>query len=158
MQFGRLLVVILSVTAILLAAHVLASDKIYRWVDENGVVHFGDRPDTQKTAEKIELPQHEPSQAYQPGNQPPAEPEPLITEPSYAEKKRLERAARRKESNQQRQEIAGLCAEAQQKIARYEPRPRVMVKNEDGTVSRIDDNQRQQILAAAKSFIDDNCH
>ena len=48
MQFTRLLAVVLSATAILFATNVVASDAIYRWANGNGVVHFGDRPDTQK--------------------------------------------------------------------------------------------------------------
>ena len=34
-----------------------AKGEIYRWVDENGVVHFGDRVHKKNDAEKISIPQ-----------------------------------------------------------------------------------------------------
>lgn len=42
------------VCLLLLLVPVLANAEIYRWVDENGVVHYGDRPPAQ--AERVDLP------------------------------------------------------------------------------------------------------
>ena len=45
----------LVLLACLLAGMALASTEVFRWVDEDGVVHFSDRP--QEGAERVELPE-----------------------------------------------------------------------------------------------------
>lgn len=52
MRGGRALVVSAAVLAGLLAAGAAHADKVYKWVDRNGVVHYGDRPPDATTASK----------------------------------------------------------------------------------------------------------
>ena len=158
MRLTRILAVAFITATVVAAFDTVTGDEIYRWVDENGVVHFGDRPPGQTNAEKIEHRQHRPGTVEAPENQPQTDEEVSIAEPSYAEKRRQERAEKRQRAAQGRQEIAARCAHQRQLLARFEPHPRVMVENEDGTVSRMDDSKRQQIVADAKTYIGETCN
>jgi hypothetical protein len=48
----------ISISALVLfATDAAAQNEIYRWVDENGVVHFGDRPAAHSDAEQVSIQQ-----------------------------------------------------------------------------------------------------
>lgn len=46
---------LLMTTALLLTATAIASGRIYTWTDEDGAVHFGDRPPTHVQAEEVSI-------------------------------------------------------------------------------------------------------
>jgi hypothetical protein len=148
-------------TAILLTALVLtatdatASDNVYRWVDEQGNVHFGDNPPGKTKAEVVDI---------QPGptisSQPVAETVPVATDaqPSRAQQQRDERETRRKENAERQQALAAGCAQRHQLVSQLEPSTRVMIKDkETGQVTRMDDNERLKTLGEAKAYIAENC-
>lgn len=60
----RALIVMLSV---LLASTAIANDKVYKWVDDKGVIHYTDKPPTEN-AKPVRLP---PLQTYKSGTVPP---------------------------------------------------------------------------------------
>lgn len=139
-----------------------AAGQIYRWVDEEGVVHFGQivpqgveaeavgvRPNTVQidrgTAKKGEPAAADAATAG-------AEPE-----LSAAERSRQERAERRQQAQQQAERVAAQCAQMRRQKAFLEPSPRVLVQDEDGTVRRLEDAEREKGLAEANAFLAANC-
>ena len=54
MRGGPALVVpaVVALAGLLLAAGAAHADKVYKWVDRNGVVHYGDRPPDAATASR----------------------------------------------------------------------------------------------------------
>lgn len=136
-----------------------AQDEIYRWVDENGVVHFGDRPDSQGNAEIVEVqkdvnsnnqdaPAFESSASDQ-------QPDPA---PSYAQQIRDERAERRAQAAAVKEKTDAACERVGQYLATIEPSTRVMVTEEDGTVTRMDGEVRAQKVAESKAFLAEHCN
>ena len=155
MRIATIFTVILFATLVLSATQAVAKDEIYRWVDENGVVHFGDRPDGQTNSEVIEI-------KSDPGTSAPAYSAPTATdssqqEPSVAEKIRIDRAERRKEAAEQQEAIDAGCEQRHQLVAQLEPSTRVIVEYEDGSIGRLDDNERLETLAEAKAYIAEKC-
>ena len=132
------------------------ADEIYRWVDENGVVHFGDRPDSPDNAETVriesssEAPAAEPDSPYSGQQQ-----EPTL---SYAQQQRDERAKERNERADKMKSLAIECEQANKTVASLEPVIRVMVEQPDGSVVRMNDDDRLEHLRVAKEFIADNCN
>ena len=127
-----------------------AQDEIYRWVDDKGVVHFGDRPSQQADVEKISIPESQPQpSAIQEEAQNP--------QPNLAQQLREERAEARREREANAEVTAKNCEKARELVSRLEPMTRVMVTHEDGTVTRMDDNDRLEKLGEAKTFIAGNC-
>ena len=133
-----------------------AQDTIYRWVDEDGVVHYTNQPNDRAGSEIISMKDDggESSQA----TAAPAEPvSNQPTAPSIAQQKREARAEQRRQAAEQQAAIAEGCAQRRQLLARLEPSPRVMVEYEDGSVARMDDNERLEMLAEAKAYIAEKC-
>ena len=141
-----------------LATDAAAAEDIYRWVDENGAVHFGDLPPENIASEKLSIQQDQSQDA--PGDSTSAETDadPLAEpQPSYAQQQRDERRQKRLEYEEQKLITDEACAQRRMLVAQLEPSTRVMIQLEDGTVARMDDNERLDTLNEAKTFIEQNC-
>ncbi len=157
------LMVLVTAAVCLAAAGAWAETEVYRWVDKDGVVHFGDQEPRAGKAEIVPI-QPAPDSTGQPavpekpaaGAAQPAQ-KAAEPEPTYAQKKRSERAKRRQEAAEQRQKVQAECERAQQMVTQLEPSTRVMVRLKDGTVTRLDDNKRIEMLNDAKGYISRNC-
>jgi hypothetical protein len=153
MRITTISVAALMIALVLSASNAVAKNEVYRWVDENGVVHFGDRPDGQTNAEQVDI-QKSPSSSLSSSS-------PVSTntdqQPSYADQLRDERAEKRRAAAGQQQAIAAGCVQRRQLVAQLEPSTRVMVEHEDGTVTRMDDNERLETLGEAKAYIAEKC-
>ena len=154
MRIATILMAIFISILVLSATDAIAKDEIYRWVDENGVVHFGDRPGGQAGVEKIDIPESQ-INSTQPTSA--AAATDTSQPPSRAQQQRDERAEKRKEAAEKKQAIAAGCEQRRQLVAQLEPSTRVMVRLEDGTVTRMDDNKRLETLGEAKAYIAKNC-
>ncbi len=132
-----------------------AKDEVYRWVDENGVIHFDQQPGDHKEAVEIDIQSGVGGDPASAPAAPVTAPEP---EPSIAQQRRDERAAKRQEAAEKQAVTDKACAEARQRVEWLEPSPRVMVTNEDGSVSRLDDDKRLELLEEAKAYIARNCN
>jgi len=132
MRFVKSLKAVFLAVFVLTAMHALAKDVVYRWVDDQGVVHFGDRSSASSDAEEVKLKTPEPA-----NGQPASEPDsafiaPQPTTPSRAQQQRDERARNREKAAKKKAAIATLCDQNRRIVARLEPRPRVMVTGKDG--------------------------
>lgn len=157
------LMVLAMASVCLAAAGAWAKTEVYRWVDKDGVVHFGDQEPRAGKAEVVPIrpapdntrqpavPEKPAASAAQP-TQKAAEPE-----PTYAQKKRAERDKRRQEAAEKREKVRAECERAHQMVKHLEPSTRVMVRLKDGTVTRLDDNKRIEMLNDAKGYISRNC-
>lgn len=158
MRFTTILVIVFITAFLGWAPQTLAEDEIYRWVDKDGVVHFGNRPPENEVAETITIP-HSSGVSAQSSEQAPSS-GPTATEepqPSVAQQLRDERAETRREKEERNKVVAEACEQRRTLVSQLEPSTRVMVKLEDGTVTRMDDNVRLETLNEAKSYIAENC-
>lgn len=148
-----------------IAASCAASAKeVYTWTDENGVVHFVDRPPGNPDAQAVDAPE-----AYRPGSVSPepvepiepaeiaAEDQPPEQELSPAEQKRVELAEQRARRQSERAEAERICAEAKRKLAMIQPSPRVLYENQQGEVVRMDDDQRVRMIEENQALVDKYC-
>lgn len=157
MRISTVSIAIFIATFALLATDAMAKDEVYRWVDKDGVVHFGDRPAGQTNAEKIDV-QTDSGKATSsvPATANPDQQQEPQT--SYAQQRRDERAEVRKATAEKDKDLAAGCAHHKQLVSQLEPSTRVMVEYEDGTVIRMDDNDRLKKLAESKAYIAENCN
>ncbi len=155
MRFATFFMIIFIGTFTVWAPQSAAQDEIYRWVDDKGVVHFGDRPPRQTEVEKISIPesQTKPSAAYAPVS----EEEAQDPQPNLAQQLREERADARRKREANAEVAAESCAKAREIVSQLEPMTRVMVTHQDGTVTRMDDNDRLEKLDEAKAVVAENC-
>jgi len=159
MRFATILVIVFITAFLIWVPDTLAEDEIYRWVDKDGVVHFGNRPPENGVAESVSIPQSASVNTQVPAN-PPANDagQPEKPPPSLAQQLRDERAEARQKKEERDKVISEACAQRRTLVSQLEPSTRVMVQLEDGTVSRLDDNVRLETLNEAKTYIANNCN
>jgi hypothetical protein len=158
MRFAILFIAVFIIPFALSVSDAAAKGEIYRWTDDNGVVHFGERLEGNTNAEQVKIwksPASPEPSSTEPSKDEDQQPE---SQPSYAQQKRDERKKKRQENAEQQNAIAAGCAQRRQIVSRLEPSTRVMVENEDGTVSRLDDTIRLESLAEAKAYIAEKCN
>jgi len=158
MRIAMFIITVVIATLQFVAKDAMAGEEIYRWVDENGVVHFGDQAPANTAVDEIVI-----QQSVSPMTPPPSESapanadQPSAPQPSIAQQQRNERAKKREEMEERKKEIAEGCKQRRELVAKLEPSPRVMVTMEDGTVTRMDDSVRLEALNEAQTYIAKNC-
>ena len=155
MRIVTILVTVLFATLALSTTAVLAEETIYRWVDKDGVVHFGNRPEGHEDTEIIDIKATPELQSQE--NAESSSIYSTSTEPTHAQKLREERAQSRKAAAAKQEEMDVLCKNNRERVATLEPVTRVMYTQEDGSVIRMDDNDRLEKIAESKAFIAENC-
>ena len=149
--------VVLTVLAVS-APNICAGGEIYRWVDKNGVVHFGDRPPANAEADRVSIQPSKISNTATSSDSSSGDPyAPATSEPSVAQQLRDARAEKRAEAAENKRIVAEACAQRRTIVSQLEPSTRVMVRSEDGTVTRMDDEVRIETLNEAKAYISANC-
>lgn len=157
MRITTIWMLFLTAAILLAATDATAKDEVYRWVDDKGVVHFGDQPPQKTDAESIDLRESD-STGVKPSVDPAAPADAIYkAEPSYAQQRREARAEQRKEAAETQSVKDAACRQRREIVAQLEPSTRVMVKGEDGEVYRLDDNERLKALDEAKAYIAENC-
>ena len=114
MRIATILTAVFISTLLLSAMDAIAEDEIYRWVDENGGVHFGNHPGGQAGVEKIDIPE---SQINNTQPAPASAQADATQQPSYAQQRRDERAKIHKEAAEKEQAIAAGCEQRRQLVA-----------------------------------------
>ena len=146
--FAATVLVALAVTGITAEAQ-----KMYKWTDENGVVHFSATPPPGQEVESTEMP---------PGaeklGQDPSALSPASDMPNQAQLRRDEIAEKRDLARAEAEAREAQCAAKRAEVARLEPHRRVFYTNEKGETVRMDDQVRVDRVAAAKQFIQENCN
>jgi len=156
MRKATLYTAVLMTALMITATDAKAKDNVYRWVDEQGNVHFSDQPPEKISAEIVEL---QPGTAI--SSQAAEEPvsDAAAEQPSRAQQQRDERAEKRKENDERQAALAAGCAQRYELVSQLEPSTRVMVRDvETGEVTRMDDNERLKTLGEAKAYIAENCN
>lgn len=149
--------------AVLLAGGALGAAEVYTWTDENGVLHFSDKPRTDGQSETIEA-----EEAYRPGtadvySQPaePAEAEAAdaaaVAPVSAAAERREELDRERKQRREAQAELDRLCAQHRQRLEQVEPSRRVFYTDASGETVRLDDEERVKLVEESKAFLAENC-
>jgi hypothetical protein len=143
---------LLALIALMMAAGAQAKE-VYRWTDENGVVHFSDRkPAEVRDFDLSEVPDSAPATGSSPYG---TAPEP--DEPSAAEQRREAIAQQKQKAREVNAERDAQCAAMRDELARLEPSRRVYFTNEQGETERMDDVQRVDRVAELKRAIAANC-
>jgi hypothetical protein len=124
--------------------------KMYSWTDENGTVHFSDKPTEGQNVQEIDLPQSAPPVSANPYQE-------VDTGPSAAEQRREEIARKSEENQVNRVEKSVECASWQSELEQLEPNRRVFYTNDEGETERMDDVERTDRVAELKAQITRNC-
>lgn len=145
----RAIPALLGTTLALTAAVSTGAERVYKWTDADGVIHFSANPPPEGPVERVTLP------AYTPPTPPP---EPEAKEPAarpggplYAEAEPPDNTAVEEANRKKR------CDKGRNMIAQIEPRPRVYRFDEDGNQVYLSDQERLGLLDEARQLVAANC-
>lgn len=140
------------VTAALLLSFGVNAE-IYKWVDENGQTHFSQLPPSSGEAQKVDVPPPPPVDAEQAQQ----EVDELIEQQQAAEQAEQEAQQKAEEAAQQQAIIDENCRIAQENLRTYQDNPGRRVLDEEGNVTRLREEDRQQKMQEFQEQIDLYC-
>ena len=142
--------IITSSLLLAMSATAMAS-QVYKWVDAQGVTHFGAQPPQGQEATSINTatPQPKPVASEEKKAAPTFE---SIADPEQAaidQKVKQEIAAKEAERKK-------YCADVRTNLAQLQNNPRVRVEV-DGELRRLNEEERQALISETQKSITDNC-
>ncbi len=139
---------------ILLAGTAMAGD-IYKYVDEDGNIHYGDRPSGEATEQRMALASRSTDSASVD-----ARIEQRLERDAQREEARQERAAEKEEAAAVREEAekrAARCEESRARLQSYDAALRLYKQDENGERVYLDDAQRAAAEKRARDAISEYC-
>ncbi|AGI26042.1 hypothetical protein H681_20875 [Pseudomonas sp. ATCC 13867] len=135
-----------------LAPTVMAA-QVYKWVDAQGVTHFGAQPPEGTSAATVNTNTTQPKSNFPPP--PPPKPAPPASG-TDDKQKALDDKVRQEVANQDAAQ-AQRCSQARENLAQLKNNPRVRVQ-ENGEYRRITEEERQQRISDSEKAIRESCN
>jgi hypothetical protein len=130
-----------------------AHAQIYKWVDENGQTHYSQQPPVTGEAQQIDVPPPppvDPEAAQQ-------EVDELIEQQEAAEQAEQEAREQAQQEAEQQAIREENCRIARQNLEQYQNNPGRRVVDEEGNVTRLREEDRQQKMQEFQQQIDEFC-
>ncbi|MCQ4313992.1 DUF4124 domain-containing protein [Pseudomonas stutzeri] len=142
----RLTILAGGLLLVALSSGVMAS-QVYKWVDAQGVTHFGAQPPEGQSSEVLNTatPPPKPSAAE------PVEPEPAGVSEQRSINRQVKKQVAEQEAERQR-----YCTTLRTNLAQLQNNPRVRVE-EEGEMRRLNEEERQTRIGETKQKIADTC-
>ncbi|MEE4173223.1 MAG: DUF4124 domain-containing protein [Xanthomonadales bacterium] len=132
----------------------ILAETIYKWVDESGTVHYGERPPEGVDAELVTVTTAKPRS----GDDPYAATRTQQTEKKEAEAERMvEQTAAIEQRQQEQARLEAACAAQKSRLEQLIPRSKVLLQNPDGTSRMLGDDERLAMIEESQKFVDENC-
>ena len=134
-----------------LAPTVMAA-QVYKWVDAQGVTHFGAQPPEGTNASAVKTNTAPPKSNF------PLPPPKPAAPPSVDEKQKAVDDKVKQDVAQQEAMRAQNCSQARENVAQLKNNPRVRVKEENGEYRRITEEERQARIVENEKAVQENCN
>ncbi|MEW5757817.1 MAG: DUF4124 domain-containing protein [Pseudomonadota bacterium] len=141
----------LSLLIALLLPALAFAGKVYKWVDAEGNVQFGDQPQRDSAAEEVTIQKHTPDKTY--------------LDRMEAVKKEQEKTDKQQQDQQQdtaeleamKKRQQEVCEQAKRNLEVLQNSPRVSMKDEQGNTVYLDGDQREAELKKNQDIIKESC-
>jgi hypothetical protein len=142
------------ILVLLISINVSAQGReVFRWVDENGVVHFTNKPPEAQEYDKIKPNVGKVGTVAAPVPRPTID---VSAQPEQADA--TSQAAVREKLRLDAEQMAIACQRASENVALLEPVTHVIVPDDAGGTRSLDDAERLDWLEKSKSFLTQNCN
>ena len=141
-----------ALLAIIMAAPLQAA--LYQWTDENGRVHFSDRP-SHESAQQKKMPKTKPSGARQSIPEDRQQRRQRMLE--VYEKERAEKREAAAEAKQEKEERKRRCIKAKVDYENYNTAGAIYEYQEDGGRKYLSKEQRSDYISRLKAKVDKYC-
>lgn len=143
---------ILLACSVLLSLDLARAADVYKWVDAQGVTHFGAQPPQGVAATRIDLTTARPAEQQPLGEQP----LPKLDSESPADEQQAIDAKVRQQVAQREARRRQYCLEVRTNLAELQNNPRVRVE-ENGQLRRLGEDERQLRIEQAQKAIAEHC-
>lgn len=130
-----------------LCGNVMAA-QVYKWVDAQGVTHFGAQPPQGQQVETVNTVTAPAKSTTMPA--------PVVKDETEVDQQSIDRKVKRQVAEQET-ERKRYCETMRTNLAQLQNNPRVRVE-EKGETRRITEEERQARIAETRSKIDENCN
>ncbi|KAF1070104.1 MAG: hypothetical protein GAK45_00902 [Pseudomonas citronellolis] len=145
--------IVLGSLLLALCSPVMAA-KVYKWVDAQGITHFGEQPPTGIDATSVNTNSAQPPASGFP-LPPKAVPAPL---PSADDKQKAVDDKVRQQVAQQEADRAKYCDSLRNNLAQLKNNPRVRIADDNGELRRIPEEERQGRITQTEQDLQKNCN
>jgi hypothetical protein len=137
----------------LLLSPLAFAGKVYKWVDSQGNVHYGERPPSTQQADELRIRSHAPSGSATPASKPQSANEFLDS----LDKERQEKAEASEKSAKEKEITQKQCERARKQMATLNVGGRMFEMQADGERKYLDDADIQRRKKEAQAAIDKWC-
>lgn len=135
-----------------------ARAEVYRWVDEQGRVHFGDRAPQQVESQKLDYPESVPAARTQSDEQAEAERQERVKRlVRTLEEERLEKEKVAAETKAKEEELEQACIRFANRLKRMDQANLIYDENEDGSIRYYSDDEADHFRASLRQKYEDKC-
>lgn len=145
----------LAALALALVLPAFAAQTIYKWVDEDGTVHYGERPPEGVAAEPVNV--RSPRVGTSEPNATFSDPQALADAKQEQQEQLQQLAEQRAQQEEEAKRLAAACDAQRARLAEMIPRAKILLQNPDGTTRMLGDEERQQMIDESQKFVDENC-
>lgn len=145
--------ILLGSLMLALSAPAMAA-QVYKWVDAQGVTHFGAQPPEGAKASSVNTsvaPPPSPSGF-------PLPPKPAPAAPAIDEKQKAADEKVKQQVAQQEAERMKYCDTLRTNLAQLKNNPRVRIADDNGEIRRIPEEERQQRITQTEQDLQKNCN
>lgn len=143
--FGLLLGLVFSVPA--------HAAEIYKWIDEDGVTHYGQEPPPSADAKRVGV-DSPPDEEVERERQ---EMEDTGEELEANREARREAEREERRSAEEREQRERRCADLRESLKKLTENRRLLVPDGEGDVRRLPEEERQERVAERRRQIEENC-
>ncbi|MEW5837975.1 MAG: DUF4124 domain-containing protein [Pseudomonadota bacterium] len=130
------------------ATPLMADTTIHKWVDANGVTHFGAQPPANVKSEEVQPRVYGPATTPAEAPKPAAEAKPEAPAEEEKPKEMVTISA---------EQIVKQCNDAKQRLQQLESSPRLMTRAADGQMQRVPEEERQKMMDTERARIKEFC-
>ncbi len=131
---------------LLLALPVTA--EIYKWVDDEGNVHFGDKPQSKANAETVKIDKFTPDQSYRTR---------MESIKQNVESQREESMDKKAEQQKVASENAQRCQQAKRRLIPFKQKVRVFRYDDAGERNYVSDSERASEINRLEAIVKQTC-
>jgi len=140
----------LACSIALASTPLMADTSIHKWVDANGITHFGAEPPKNVKAEEVKPRVYAPSA--------PASSAEKAVEAKAEDKPKDAATDKPKQMlTVSPEQIAAQCKDAQGRVQQLEASPRLMTRTADGQMQRVPEDERQKMIETERARVKEYC-
>ena len=132
----------------------LAFAELYKWVDDDGNVHYGDTPPVKNEFEEMKP---APSGNEQEALRLQERTKKILQQQKLVDDSRAKEKQSSKKGDSKKISVEKRCKLARAELAFYKKKGKHSVLDEEGNLTQVKPVERKQKMTKLKSFLDENC-